>query len=139
VDISNGAFSLDWETVASSGFVVGVLFLALVERLRRTFATKQDLNGLGQKFNALENLYIQVRDAVDEARDHTIEVRAEQRAQAERIDEGVIATLIRLTEKVDQLAEGLAGQRAAVEHIGRRLDRVEECLDSRLPPTRRRL
>lgn len=120
--------TIDWKTVTGGGFMVGVLFLALVERLRRTFATRQDLNGLGERFTALQNLYVQTREAVDETRDHTLQLRAQGKSQAERID-GVMDALLRLTEKVDAVAAGQAAHRAALEHIGRRLDRVEECLD----------
>jgi hypothetical protein len=59
--------TLDWTAFAGGGFVVSVLFLALVERLRRTFATRQEVNGLGEKFNALQSLFLQVREATDEA------------------------------------------------------------------------
>jgi len=125
--------AIDWKVLTSGGLFVGVLFLALVERLRRTFATRHDLNGLGERFTALQTLYLQTRESVDEVRDHALQLRAQGKSQVERID-GVIDALLRLTEKVDQVSAGQAAQRTALEHSGRRLDRVEECLD----PQRRR-
>lgn len=117
---------LDWSTIAGSGFVMSVLLLALVERLRRTFATRDDLNGLGQKFSALEDLYIQVREATDEARAEIREVRTEQRHQWERINTQVIQPLERITLHLKELSETQAVQTAALKHLDRWLDRVEE-------------
>ena len=123
--------TLEWSTIAGSGFVVGVAFLALVERLRRTFATRQELNGMGKRFNAMETLYVQLRDAVDEARDQALEMRAEQRNQAERIGrvvEQMTRPLERATEKLEALGGVQASQSTTLEHLERRLARVEECI-----------
>lgn len=123
---SHTALALDWSAVAGSGFVMSVLLLALVEKLRRTFATQHDLNGLGEKFNALENLYIQVRESADEARAGVGAIRAEQRHQWERINEQVIRPLERITEKLEDLGETQVAQKATLEHLGRWLDRGDE-------------
>jgi hypothetical protein len=120
----NPVLTLDWPALAGSGFVASVLLLALVERLRRTFATRQDLNGLGDRLNALQSLYLQVREAADEARDRTVSVQAEQKYQWERITEQVIKPLERITEKLESVSEVQAAQTASLEHIGRWLDRA---------------
>jgi hypothetical protein len=41
--IEASALMLDWPAVVGGGFVVSVLFLALVERLRRTFVARAEL------------------------------------------------------------------------------------------------
>lgn len=117
---------LDWSAVAGSGFVITVLILALVERLRRVFATKQDLNGLGQKFNALETLYIQVREATDSVRADVASIRAEQRMLAERITEQVIRPLERLSQKVEEVSETQVRHATALEHLDRAMTRGAE-------------
>lgn len=128
---------LDWSAVVGSGFVVTVLILALIERLRRVFATKQDLNGLGQKFNALETLYIQVREATDSARADIAGIRAEQRMLAERVTEQVIRPLERLSQKVKEVSEAQVRQATAFEHLDRAMVRGAEAQGSP-PPLRRR-
>lgn len=127
------AFTLDWQALAGSGFVSGVLFLALVERLRHTFATRQELNGLGQKFNALETLFIQVREVADEAHASASAVRAEQKHQWERITEQVIRPLERITDKLEAVGEAQAAQSSTLDHIVGRLNRA----DVHSPPRKR--
>jgi len=128
---------MDWSVVAGSGFVATVLMLALVERLRRVFATKQDLNGLGQKFNALETLYIQVREAADDARSGVVTIRTEQRVLSERITEQVIRPLERLSQKVEDLNEAQVRQATALEHLDRALTRNDEPRSGNQNPRRR--
>lgn len=118
--------TLSWQTIAGGGFVASVLLLALVERLRRTFATRHDLNGLGDRMNALQNLYLQVREAADEARDRALAAQSEQKHQWERVAEQVIRPLERITEKLETVSEIQAAQTASLEHIGRWLDRPDE-------------
>ena len=48
---------------------IAVAFLALVEGLRRTFATRQDLHGIAQRIAALEALCMQAQLTADEARE----------------------------------------------------------------------
>ncbi len=123
---TQGIVTLDWSAIVGSGFVVGVLFLALVERLRRTFASRQELNGLGEKFSALQSLYLQVRETADEARERALSTQTEQRHQWERVAEQVIRPLERITERLDSVCAAQAAQAATLDHIGRRLDQAEE-------------
>lgn len=116
---------VDVSTLVGSGFIVSVLLLALVERLRRTFATRQELNGFGDRLTALQSLYLQVREGVDDARERIVATEAEQRHQWERIAEQVIRPLERITDKLEGVAEVQAAQAAALEHIGARLDRAD--------------
>ncbi|HEV2147526.1 MAG TPA: hypothetical protein VGR37_09015 [Longimicrobiaceae bacterium] len=119
---SNAVLTLDWPAIAGSGLMVSVLLLALVERLRRTFATRQDLDGFGDRLNALQSLYLQVREAADEARDRSVNVQAEQKYQWERIAEQVIRPLERITDKLESVSEIQAAQTASLEHLGKWLD-----------------
>jgi len=99
-----------------------VLFLAMVERLRRTFATRHEMNGLGERLTALHTLYVQVRESADEARERAVAAETEQRRQWERITEHVVRPLDRITEKLEGVAEGQAAQAAALEHLAARAD-----------------
>jgi len=123
---SDSVIVIDWHLLAGSGFVVSVLLLALVERLRRTFATRQDLNGIGDRLNALQSLYVQTRESADEARDRVSAVEAEQKHQWERVAEQVIKPLERITDKLETVSEIQSAQRATLEHIGKWLDRAGE-------------
>lgn len=101
------------------------MLLALVERLRRTFATRQDLNGLGDRLTALQSLYLPLRETADELRERLVASEAEQRHQWERIAVQVIRPLERITDKLEGVAEVQAAQTASLEHIGQRLDRTD--------------
>ena len=123
--IATPSGTLDMLALVGGGTAATVLLLALVERLRRTFATRQDLNGLGDRVAALQTLYLQVREGVDDARERIATTEAEQRHQWERIAEQVIRPLERITDKLEGVAEAQAAQAAALEHIGFRLDRAD--------------
>lgn len=118
--------TLDWAALVGSGFVGTVLLLALVEWLRRTFATRQELNGVSEKFQALQSLYLQVRETADEARERAAATQAEQKHQWERIAEQGIRPLERITGKLEGVAEIQAAQAAALDQIGRRLDHADD-------------
>lgn len=122
----NTVLALDWPAIVGSGFVATVLLLALVEHLRRTFATRQDLDGLGDRVNALQSLYLQVRAATEETEERLAAVESEQRHQWERVAEQVIKPLERITEKLEAVGQMQAAQAATLEHVGRWLDRAEE-------------
>jgi hypothetical protein len=115
--------TLDWSTVLGGGFVITVLLLALVERLRRTFATKDQLNGFGHRVNELTGLYQQVREAVDDARDAVRSLEAEQRHQTDRLNRQVIDPLERISIKLQELTKSQIEQASAVKHIERWIDR----------------
>ncbi len=130
MDASPG-WTVDVWALAGGGTAATVLLLALVERLRRTFATRQELNGFGERLTGLQTLYLQLRENTDEIRERMTAAEAEQRHQWERTAEQVIRPLERITDKLDGVAEVQAAQAAALEHIGRRLDRAEA---QRAPP-----
>jgi acyl-CoA reductase-like NAD-dependent aldehyde dehydrogenase len=117
--------TLDWPAIAGSGFVAAVIIGALTERLRRVFASRQELNGLGDKFNALQSLYLQVRESADEARERAKANQAAQKQQWERIAEQVIKPLERITDRLEAVGEAQAAQATALEFIGKRLDQSE--------------
>jgi hypothetical protein len=130
------SWTVDVSTLVGSGIGATVLLLALVERLRRTFATRQDLNGFGERLSALQSLYIQVRESADDARERVGATEAEQRHQWERIAEQVIRPLERITDKLENVAEAQAAQAAALQHIGIRLDRADSAAGHAPAPPR---
>lgn len=113
--------------IVGSGFVLTVLLLALVERLRRTFATRQELNDLGDKFNALQSLCFQVRETANEARDRAKAAENEQKNQSERISQQVIRPLERTTHRLEAVCEAQAAQATALSYISKRLDQADAC------------
>lgn len=117
--------TLDWQAIAGSGFAAAVLIGALTERLRRVFATRQELNGLGDKFNALQSLYLQVRESADEAQERAKASQAAQKQQWERIAEQVIKPLERITDRVEAMGEAQVAQATALEFIGKQLHQSE--------------
>jgi hypothetical protein len=128
--ILQGIPELDWSMIAGSGFVAGVLFLALVERLRRTFATRQELDVLKEKCRTLEKRCRQAAGAARAAHQRAMTVQVEQKHQAERVAYHVVQPLERITAKLDALGEAQASQSLALEYLERRLDRVEANADS---------
>jgi hypothetical protein len=123
--ILQGIPELDWSMIAGSGFVVGVLFLALVERLRRTFATRQELDGLEEKYRTLEALYRQAIGAAAGAQQRTLAVQVEQKHLSERVADQVMRPVERMAAKLDMVSEAQATQSLVLEYLERRLDRVE--------------
>lgn len=132
--------TLDWPALVGSGLVTTVIFLALVERLRRTFATQVDLNGLGDRVNAMQTLYIQLRESNDEFRTRLATLESEQKHQWERVAELVIRPLERITEKLEVVSEIQVAQKSTLEHIEKRLDRTDHLgrQDIPEPGTKRR-
>ncbi len=120
-----GMLVLDGPAIAGSGFVASLLFLALVEKLRRTFATRAELDGMGSRLTGLQSLYLQAREAADEARERSVAVEREQKHQWERIAEQVIRPLEKITDKLEAVGGLQAAQAAALEHILQRLDRLD--------------
>jgi hypothetical protein len=82
--MESAVWPLDVSTLVGSGFVARVLLLALVERLRRTFVSQQELSGLDDRLKALQGHYLQVRETADEARERARANQAEQEHQWER-------------------------------------------------------
>jgi len=119
------SWTAEMATFVGAGTFATVLLLALVERLRRTFATRQDLNGVGEKLTAFQTLYVQVRESVDAARDRIAAAEAEQHHRWEQINQQVIRPLQRVTDKLEGVLEVQAAQGAALEHIRERLDRAD--------------
>jgi hypothetical protein len=120
--ISETVVALDWTELAGGGLLTSVLLMALVERLRRTFATRADLNGLGERLNELQAAWVLVRETAEEARELSSRVQNDQKHQWARVGEQVIRPLERITEKLETLSVAQAAQAASLDQIGRRLD-----------------
>lgn len=118
--------ALDWSAVAGSGWVATVLLLALVERLRRTFAARPELNALREQIVAVEAQCAQARQAAEEARSRAQAGQAEQRHHWERVNEQVLRPLERIAAKLEGVAEAQVAQAAALEHLERWLGREGE-------------
>jgi hypothetical protein len=116
--------SLDWGMVAGSGFVAAVLLAALVERLRRTFATRREVSALGRRVGEVEALQARLREAAEEARAELSELRAEQRHGWERVSERAIRPLERATEKLQAMGEIQAAQAVILDELSRRVHRA---------------
>ncbi|MDB4948902.1 MAG: hypothetical protein JWM27_1551 [Gemmatimonadetes bacterium] len=114
--------TLHWSDLAGGGVVASILLLALVERLRRTFATRADLNGLGDRVTGLHDQVVHVADTADAAEALATRVQAEQKHQWVRVAEQVMRPLERITEKLESVSVAQAAQAAAMEQISRRLD-----------------
>ena len=117
---SGSVLGLDWPAVVGSGFVMTVLLLALVERLRRTFATRVELDGLSAKLTALEQRTDALRAAGDLLRERVSGVETEQKHQWERMDEVGIRPLQRVLRKLESLGEQQVTQAAALAELERR-------------------
>ena len=105
MDLGSPIFTVEWSHILGGGAVGTVLLLALVERLRRTFATRADLNGLGERVNTLDTHYAQLRRAVDDTRERLMTVETEQKLQWERVMEQVIKPLERITDKLETVGK----------------------------------
>lgn len=127
---SLGAGGAEISLLVGSGFGISVLLLALVEWLRRTFATRADLDRVAAKCAALESLFLQVREAADEARERASALQAEQKHQWERIAEQVIRPLERITKRLDIVCEAQAIQSTALAYITKRFDKADACSDA---------
>ena len=114
---------MDWPAVVGSGFVVTVLLLALVERLRRTFATRVEVDGLSEKLTALELRSDGLRAGNDVLRERVTGVETEQKHQWERMDEVGIRPLQRVLRKLEGLGEQQVAQAAALAELERRTRR----------------
>lgn len=108
---SEPVLTLDWPALVGSGALTAVVFLALVERLRRTFAT--------------QTLFTRLRESNDDLRTRLAAAGAEQKHQWERVAELVIRPLERITDKLEGVSEVQAAQKSTLEHIEKRLDRTD--------------
>ena len=117
---SGTVLGMDWPAVVGSGFVMTVLLLALVERLRRTFATRVELSGLSEKLTALEQRSDALRAASDVLRERVSGAEAEQKHQWERINEVGVRPLQRVLRKLESLGEQQVAQAAALAELERR-------------------
>ncbi len=130
-------FDLDWSAIAGSGIVISALTRALVEQLRQTFASRQELNSLGERLSALENHCLQMRETANENREQVHTAEREQRQQWERIAEQVIGPLGRITERLEALSAAQAAQATLLDQLCKRLDQAEVYCGSANVPTRR--
>lgn len=113
--------ALNGTVVAVGGAAASVLVLALVERLRRTFATRQDLDALGERLRALEGACREAREAAAEVCDRLEETQREHRLHGERLVEQWLRPLERAVERLETAQTSQAAHAALLSQVARRL------------------
>lgn len=117
---SDLSLALNGTTIAAGGVAASVLLLALVERLRRTFATRQDLDALGERLRALEGACREAREAAEEVCDRLGETQREHRLHGERLVEQWLRPLERAVERLEAAQTGQAAHAALLSQLARR-------------------
>lgn len=103
--------------IFGGGAVVKLAIGALKNDLRTTFATKDDVNGVGSRVNGLETVAIQARDRADDASDRISVLEERDSQRWERVQEQVIRPLERLTESLEKLNRDQAVLQADVRNL----------------------
>ena len=104
------------DVLALLGVASAIIVAVLRERFRTTFATRDELNGIGAKHHAFETLLIQTRDRADAA--HALAERALQ--HGERVDREVNRVLDEmktLTSEMRQTREAMVRLEEGIKHL----------------------
>lgn len=114
---------------AVAGIVAGaitpfVLLWALRGKLLDWFATRHDLDGIGERANALETLVVQHRERMDEQRERLDRITAKQEHQWERIHHGFLEPLRGLVVDVREIRDEQIRQGETVRHMVERVDEI---------------
>lgn len=106
------------------GVLYRLVLGALENRLRTTFATRRELNAVGDRVNALETVVVQARDQADHANERVtlMEERAHQQWKqiTERLSEVVVRPLERLTERLEKIGEEQVRQQEQIKTLFRK-------------------
>lgn len=113
--------ALNGTVVAVGGAAASVLVLALMERLRRTFATRQDLDALGERLRALEGACREAREAAAEVCDRQEAAQREHRLSGERLVEQWLRPLERAVERLEAAQASQATHATLLAQLARRL------------------
>lgn len=116
---------VDWSALLGGGVVATVAFLALVERLRRTFSTRQELASLAEKVDSLQRLCADLEETSLQAAERSRMVERDQKQQWRRLADQVLRPLQRTTAKLEGVKEAQAGQAATLDQIVQRIDRLD--------------
>ena len=122
---------LDWSALAGGGFVATVAFLALVERLRRTFSTRQEFSSLAERVDALQRLCAGLEETSIQATERSRIMERDQKEQWKRLTDQVLRPLQRTTTKLEGVKEAQAGHAATLDQIVQRVDRLDATLRNR--------
>jgi hypothetical protein len=97
--------------------VLAAAGLAIKGWLAKSFATKDELNGYGDRLNAFSSIVMQVRELSDSNRDDIRSLQAEIRHQWERISAETIDPLRRITDDLQTLSTTQAKQTGILEML----------------------
>lgn len=103
-----------WELIV---IVYGALMTLAEVRFRRIFATEKDLQGVSGRADAMQTLYLQLREASEKHERELAELRIGQQRQWQDIAERVIAPLDRISERTNDMAEQQAAITTTLEHV----------------------
>lgn len=107
------------------GSLAALLFRGLRDRLREDlrddYASRSDLNHVGSRLNAFENIVIQVRERADTNHDAILRIEERHEQQWERITERladqVIKPLERLVERLDEMSRRQERHDAEIQNL----------------------
>lgn len=87
-------------------------------------ATREEVNGCGERVTALTAVVAQVRELGDSNRDDIRTLQIEQRHQWERISEQIITPLDRITDRLETVSLTQERQAATLEHIVKHVENL---------------
>ena len=119
----------DGSVIAASGFAA-VLLAALVERLRRTFATRHEVAALRRRGEALQKQCSSTRELSLRAYNRADATHAELERERERLNGHVLVPLQRGAAKLESIGEMAASHASTLRHLEGRLGAVEEAFRS---------
>lgn len=104
------------DVIALLGVISVILLAVLRDRFRTTFATRDELNGLGGKLHAFESLAIQIRERADAA--HALAERAVDHGEhiEERMRE-MKGPMENLAAEMRQTREAIILLQAEIRHL----------------------
>ena len=100
------------------------LLLALMNRLRRVFATLKELNQCSNHLMALQTLYLQVRHTNEHTHERIAAAEAERALQWERTQEQVLRPLERVTEKLEAAVAVQEARAVTLDELSQRMERT---------------
>lgn len=107
--------------LVGGGAIIGLLWNAAENRLRKTFATRDDVNGIGRKVGEQQRELSSMDDRFDAMRDRLTLVEERQTQQWERISEQMAHTAESTREATRELREVAR----TVQDLALRMERMQ--------------
>ena len=117
---------VDGSVIAASGLAAAVLLAALVERLRRTFATRHEVAALRRRVEALQKQSSSTRELSLRAYNRAEAMHTELDRERERSNGHVLLPLQRGAAKLESIGEMVASHASTLRHLEGRVGAVEE-------------